>query len=300
MGPQVTGHSPPLPDSPAARSNQETLRILLDRIARTDPLLGDRSVHAARKTMKRARAILRLMRAAIGDTAYRRANRQLRDAARPLRALRDAAVLLTVLAKLIKPSDKSAFKAYVKRLHYRLQRAHGAARQRLTRKSCREIAEKVRILNRQTLILPARLPDAPSVRRGIVKTYKSGREAFARTRQKSSNALLHEWRKQAKHLANELELAQDLLQPPLKEAHRRASRVASALGDDHDLALLSGKLREWETPRQSAAAVRHLERLEHRIKARRRRLQAKAQHIGRTLYGEPARRFDATVKEHLI
>jgi hypothetical protein len=272
---------------------------LLDKIARTDPRIGDRSVHVARQTMKRARAVLRLMRAAIGDTAYRRANRQLRDAARPLRSLRDSAVLLTVLAELVEPSDKIAFKAYVQLLHHRLRQAHVAARRRLAQQSPHQTADKVRIVTRQTTLLPVCLPDARSARRGIKKTYKHGREAFATARRHSSNASLHEWRKQAKYLATELELAQDLLHPPLKKAHRRASRVASALGDDHDLAMLCGKLHEWDTARQSAAPARQLKRLKHRIRTRRRRLQAKAQRLGMKLYGEPARRFDATVKEHL-
>ena len=58
------------------------------------PPLRDVSVHEARKQLKRARATLRLLRDGIGDTAYRRANQQLRDAARPLSGVRDAKVML--------------------------------------------------------------------------------------------------------------------------------------------------------------------------------------------------------------
>lgn len=48
-------------------------------------------IHGARKALKRARANLRLLRDAVGKTAYICENVVLRDAARPLSGVRDAA-----------------------------------------------------------------------------------------------------------------------------------------------------------------------------------------------------------------
>src|SRR4051812_42600688 len=62
---------------------------------------GER-VHAARKNFKRLRAVLRLVRAGIGDSAYQREHQSFRDAARPLSEIRDAKVLIEALTQLKK------------------------------------------------------------------------------------------------------------------------------------------------------------------------------------------------------
>src|SRR3981081_2944434 len=72
---------------------------LTEQLGRTARALrsGSRSdsrVHDIRKRLKHCRAILRLLRKSLGKEAYRRENAQLRDAARPLVAVRDAAVLV--------------------------------------------------------------------------------------------------------------------------------------------------------------------------------------------------------------
>ena len=56
--------------------------------------ISDETIHAVRKRLKSARAKLRLLRAAVSDEPYAQANAALRDAARPLSAVRDAKVML--------------------------------------------------------------------------------------------------------------------------------------------------------------------------------------------------------------
>src|SRR6185437_16474643 len=62
----------------------------------------DESVHEARKDLKRARATLRLLREALGNSTYKRENAAIRDAARPLSEVRDGRVLLDALRSLVK------------------------------------------------------------------------------------------------------------------------------------------------------------------------------------------------------
>jgi CHAD domain-containing protein len=57
------------------------------------PALHD-SVHSARKHLKRARAVLRLLRTNLGSDIYHAENACLRDAAQPLANVRDAQVLV--------------------------------------------------------------------------------------------------------------------------------------------------------------------------------------------------------------
>jgi len=56
----------------------------------------DAAVHDARKRLKKARAALRLARPVLGERRFARDNERLRDAGRPLGAVRDAAMLIAL------------------------------------------------------------------------------------------------------------------------------------------------------------------------------------------------------------
>jgi CHAD domain-containing protein len=63
------------------------------------------NVHGARKQLKKARAMLRLLRSALGEEIYEKENAALRDAARPISGLRDSEVLPTTFSKMLDRSD---------------------------------------------------------------------------------------------------------------------------------------------------------------------------------------------------
>src|SRR5262245_53924237 len=80
-------------------------RIALDQLDLAEQRLKDKSdpvaaVHEARKSLKRTRALLRLIRPALGESVYRRENGQLRDAGRLLSASRDRDVMRETVVKL--------------------------------------------------------------------------------------------------------------------------------------------------------------------------------------------------------
>src|SRR6266480_549656 len=87
------------------------LRILYKELkdARADlrgrAILSDEAVHGARKRLKAARAALRLVREALGEHHYRRANTSLRNIARPLTQVRDAKIVVATFEKLLKQLD---------------------------------------------------------------------------------------------------------------------------------------------------------------------------------------------------
>src|ERR1700728_4201356 len=65
---------------------------------------SDVAVHRARKEIKKSRAALRLLRAALPEATYRREDAALRGAARTLNAARDARVLVRTLESLCRRS----------------------------------------------------------------------------------------------------------------------------------------------------------------------------------------------------
>ena len=68
----------------------------------------DERIHSVRKRFKRVRAVVRLVRDAIGESAYQTENESFRDAGRPLSEVRDAKVLLEALEKLKEKSGREA------------------------------------------------------------------------------------------------------------------------------------------------------------------------------------------------
>src|SRR5262249_47676966 len=61
---------------------------------------SDETIHDVRKRFQKVRAILKLVRVAIGDKVYQRENTCFRDAAAVLREVRDAKVQIDALDKL--------------------------------------------------------------------------------------------------------------------------------------------------------------------------------------------------------
>ena len=66
---------------------------------RAEPL-SDEAVHEARKSLKKSRSALRLLRSDLGSDVRKRENGAMRDAAKRLSGARDAQVMLDTLAKL--------------------------------------------------------------------------------------------------------------------------------------------------------------------------------------------------------
>ncbi len=250
----------------------------------------DEGIHDARKRLKRARAALRLIREALGDREYRRENRILRDAARPLSEIRDAKILIDIYDDLTGRTGGAARPAL-----------QGLSPMRTTLVSNRR-ASRRRILGAKGGLKPSRqaLESAlerakdwpasggwPVLGAGLRRVYAAGREAFAAARRDPTADNLHEWRKQAKYLWHQLEFLEPIAPSRMKPLAKRVHELSDLLGDDHDLAVLEMKLG-GEAGRLTSPA---LGGLLARIDRRRGRLQARARALGRRIYAEPPQRF---------
>src|SRR5262245_24048449 len=96
--------------------------------------VDDEQVHDARKTLKKARATLRLMRDELGKSVYARENGALRDAARPLGSVRDARVLPQTLEELVARYGRAGRTLPLPRLERALRRTLARERRRVTRR----------------------------------------------------------------------------------------------------------------------------------------------------------------------
>jgi CHAD domain-containing protein len=215
-----------LPDRIAAFVDDELRAAFRSMSGET---VSDQDVHDARKSLKKARAGLRLIRATMADETFRDHNLALRDAGRLLSPLRDSHSQLQLFHSF--DDDTRLPNARIESaLYAELSQARHIFDATTARERCRELIGRVR-----ESLCDSTPGDAAACIDGLRRIYRKGRRALARVRRKDSAPRRHELRKQAKYLRVALEVIEA---SEYRDAHERARRVASWLGEDHDLAVL--------------------------------------------------------------
>jgi CHAD domain-containing protein len=277
------------------RIARRQVKTALEKLGRKTT--SDRAVHTARKELKKARATLRLLREALGRSTYKRENAALRDAARPLGAVRDGRVLLDALSSLIEYSGAPAaslplsrFKRVLSRrrtelLHQILERRGPLRAARKTLRHVRSRSEKWHVGRHGWSVLG----------QGLKRTYESARQALAQATATRSDEDLHELRKQTKYLWYQLQVLEPLGSGPVAEVAEEACKLGDCLGDDHDLAVLREHVARSRDLFPNAAAQQQLLKLIDRYRAG---LQGKALQLGRWLYAQPPAAFIARVGKY--
>jgi CHAD domain-containing protein len=262
------------------RQTEEALITL----AKNTPIT-DENIHQTRKLLKRARTSLRLLRDAVGKTAYSRENVRLRDAARYLALVRDTQAALDTLASLPAlekfPARRTLFRELTARLmksradlHCALQ--DGKVLEQVTRLigDARQDIDRWQVAGADTGI----------VRNGLKRIYRRGRNALSTALTDCSDENLHELRKQAKFLGQALEIFQPAETGHLAKSVTFAQSIADCLGDDHDLTIVRDAIIavDRDTPKNDAELLDYIER-------RRRKLQRNALQLSRQLYAGKAK-----------
>jgi CHAD domain-containing protein len=254
------------PDRPVQQCREILLRQLASAIAELDG--NDPNVHGARKQLKRARATLRLLRPAIGEDCYRRENITARDAARPLSAVRDQDVLKETLEALAEDLGAKASGVHVAPLH---------EPQKLTAKRLSDIKGALERAVRRARAWQPEADDWDCMTTALRATYRRARRALRHARQDRATEDLHEWRKQTKYLWHQLQILTPLAAGPIGELADEFHHLSDYLGDEHDLAVLRGRV--------AASSLTAL------IDQRRGELQDKALTLGERLYADKSKAF---------
>jgi len=259
--------------------------------------LSDAAVHGARKQLKKGRADLRLLRKALGSQTYAYENIALRDAARPLTAVRDTRALMDTLDTLVAHSGVQAHALDLDRVRQALRDEYCEVRQGVL-----DEGDTLELLKASLRAARARAKHWPMGQRGwavlgagLKRVYRNGREAFAVAQNDSSQECLHEWRKQVKYLWHQLQVLQPIQLGHLRALADQVHTLANALGDDHDLAMLSHKFLE-EPDRLPDRTTMHT--LTDLIERRRAHLQEQAMTLGHRLYEEKPRIFADRLREY--
>ncbi|MGC4098765.1 MAG: CHAD domain-containing protein [Nitrospira sp.] len=94
-----------------------------------------------------------------------------------------------------------------------------------------------------------------SISKGLERTYRRGRKAFALACEKPTDENLHEWRKQVKYLGQSLKVWKALRGTDGEGLIERADKLADLLGTDHDLVVFEKRLEMLDAPHPTRPAI---------------------------------------------
>jgi CHAD domain-containing protein len=261
-------------DPPSAGARRLADEELVAAIVRLRDQDGgpDLRVHAARKSIKRVRALLRLLRSSMPKDRYRTDNLDLGDAARGLSAARDAAVAIATFDQLITSPDPLL--AAVREGLVARSRDAGAAPDEPTLLAAADALEALRPR------LTADLGELcwTVLEAGLEASYAGGRAAMRAAFAEPHDEAFHLWRKRAKDLWYQAQVLEGSCTPQLRALAELLAELGDLLGADHDLAVL-------------AAAAGASPALAERLQARHGELRAAAWRLGRRIYAERPRAF---------
>lgn len=253
---------------------QRLARAQLERALAQLEVADEAAIHEARKSLKRLRGLLRLVRCDLHGH-YAQANARLRDAGRALAGVRDAQVRLATFDRLKLP-EAQALRA--------LLAAHSAQREK-------RLADDVARAKALLAEVQAQLADWPPVGEGALWcglkcSYRRGRRALAQAEASGEAEALHTLRKRVKDLWYQLTLLAPCYPELLEASAASCHRLSDDLGDHHDLAVLAQWLavQPPSAAREAACAA---------IAVASGELKARALALARRLYVERAGAFVA-------
>lgn len=227
------------------RLAKKALRSARTALRDVDPPTEE-AVHAARKSVKRARAIFRLVEEDDGRGLAGAAKR-LRRVNRRLSCVRDADAMIETLAAL-KQRHPELFSEHV---YARLRRDFTDRKEAIVREAQRdgswtEAADDLRVLQKAAGKWRPRHRGFGALEPGIQAAVRRARKAMMRAKKSGQAADFHEWRKAAKSLWYLLRLIGGGTAAVGRDI-RALRAIQKWLGDDHNLVVLCAELSKDPT-----------------------------------------------------
>jgi hypothetical protein len=251
-------------------------------------------IHQTRKDIKRARALLRLARAAIRGRDRRRIDRRLKLAARSLAAPRDAFQAAETLTSLWRRFPRRVSPQRFRGLHASLLAAAAEEAARFARQgSAESVAKILRRVENDFARLDLKARGWNALGPGLRAAYRGARDAAGSFHESDSVDAAHLWRKRAKDLWFQLGLLEPIDPDSIGRLTAELSRLDGLLGEDHDLVVLGELARRRKRGGPGTAVLADLAAL---ISERRRRLRVAIRASSARWLSEPTDRFCARLK----
>jgi CHAD domain-containing protein len=261
----------------------EQLESSAGRLRNAAASTRDEAVHEARKSIKKVRAVIRLMSDELGRVAGAR-NDLLSDLARKVAALRDAAVLVETVDSLSAHLPGEIDSRLIPQLRTRLVRDRTRITRELAPAQLLVIAFALEQVAGRVRDWPLHTAGFAALASGLNRTLHRGRKALARVKQNPTVETFHQWRKRVKDHWYHVRLLGGIWTGDTRSYERNLKELETCLGDDHNLAMLRERIAALaDTPEGSALLAAVDNRQKH--------LRDRALHLGERLYAPKPREF---------
>lgn len=244
-----------------------------------------RLVHETRKTIKRMRALARLLRPELGEQEFRRVNASLGEAGHRLTVARDAEVRAATLRALRARHPERLAHEQIDALAARLERSAEDEE----RADTESIVMKDIGRMRGELLRWAKVEHDPeALADGLRLIYRDGRRRYRQAKRSGGREpeRMHDWRKRVKALYYALDTLGAERSPATAALARRANRLGDLLGEEHDLWMLAACVRNAQ-PLDEPVRALVLDLIEHR----RGQLREQSLALGARIYERKPKRF---------
>lgn len=253
----------------------------------------DAAIHEARKSLKKIRGALRLMRPEI-DPVYRLENHWFRDAGLRLSRFRDAGVMIETFDALREKYGAELGRNRLARIrHGLLARKQQAEAQGNIEAVLGRIAASLLRRKRRVGAWPLAATGFAAIAPGLEASFRRGRKALARVRQDPSAANYHEWRKRVKDHWYHVRLLEGLWDSSMHAYEKRLKDLETWLGEDHNLVVLEEQVKADPEFYGSAAQIALLTKLTGKYQNELRELALTA---GHHIYGCKPRQFSRRIR----
>jgi CHAD domain-containing protein len=248
-------------------------------------------LHSVRVTIKRLRAILRLVRPAMRKRSFDRENGRLRSAARRLSIARDADVARQTLATLpfAKQSEKDA--GAVALAGFRKNGSPEPDISKTMKVTALDLDETRRNLHR----LQISRGEWKVIEPGVRKVYRQCRKRMERAVGHGDDDAYHKWRIRMKSLYYELQMLQFVWPAHLTKMVAGLNKLQDQIGADHDLVVLKRSLDRNPDRFGGSGSVEPILRS---VNNKRRKLRRTTDPLGKAIFDQTSRSFVRELGQH--
>lgn len=284
----------------------EQFETSLDGISSPEDL--NASIHELRKSNKRVRALLRMVRPVVGEKVYRAENEVLAKASRLVGPVRDGKVLIDAVTRLrgryghlLAPGIFGGIEERLRNRQHRMMarviedpEVMGQVSALIYRARSRYAAWPTDASDPR--IGPRIIPNSfRSIGGGISQTYERGRKAMNLAYDRRNPEQFHEWRKQVKYLRHQMQIVSPVWPEVIGGLASSLEQLGDVLGDEHDQSEL---IRITAALPELAPDPDERNLLVALSNQRRRELEAAAGVMGGRIYAEGAAQFTSRLKAY--
>lgn len=260
-------------------------RLLVADLADVGEALADparsraEGIHTARRKLKHARSVLRILRPRLGED-YERRRRALRDAAAALSETRDLDVMTATAAGLAGHAPDRlvpVIAGIADRLGHEAEAAHASET------SVETVIAHLRQARSEAEALAEPHDGAGLFKAEFVRAYNAARTAMEEARDGRDEHRFHAWRKRVKHQFHLSRMAKGAGAAATKKTVADLDALGEILGLENDHAVLAARLLDDPLLAGDGRTADHIHEV---IDARRARLQKKAFKLGKRLYAD--------------